>query len=112
MTSEATARAKKAWEQILTLVANGEPVPVGERPSTDARPEELRASLIVAAMALDELYETGSLRPDPRLRIVETMRNLLLVLDSLTPLPPGLLPAGDLSEVLDAIRAARRQSTL
>lgn len=112
MSSEAEDRAKRAWEHIFTLVATGQPLPAGRTPSTDASPEELRASLVVAAMALDELYETGVLLPDPQMRIKETMRNLLLVWDGLTPLPEGLLPAEDLTEVIDAIRTARKGTTL
>jgi len=112
MASEAEDRAKRAWERIFTLIATDQPVPFGPRPSTDATPEELRASLVVAAMALDELLETGTLQPDRRLRLIESMRNLLLVVDSLTPLPEGLVPPADLVEVVDAIRAARRESAL
>ncbi len=110
--SAAQARTKQAWERIFTRVANDWPVPTGTRPSTDANREELRASLLVAAMALDELYETGELRPDPQFRILESMRNLLLVLDSLTPLPDGWIPGADLTEVLTAIREARDDSAL
>lgn len=86
--------------------------PTGPRPRTDATPDELRASLVVAAMALDELLETGTLQPDPRLRLVESMRNLLLVLDSLTPLPEGFVPPADLAEVVTAIRTARGELSL
>lgn len=111
-TSAAQARTKRAWERIFTQVATDRPVPTGVKPSTDANREELRASVLVAAMALDELYETGELRPDPQFRILESMRNLLLVLDSLTPLPDGWVPAADLNEVLGAIRAARNDSSL
>lgn len=95
--SESELRVKKTWERLFTLVANGEPVPIGSKPSTDATPEELRASLMVAAMALDELFETGTLQPQLDARLVESMRNLLLVLDSLTPLPEGLVPSADLA---------------
>jgi hypothetical protein len=110
--SDAEDRTKHAWEHIFALVANDAPVPTGDGPSTDANPEELRASLITAAMALDELYETGTLQPDPKLRVLETMRNLLLVLDSVTPLPAGLVPPTDLIEVIEAIRAARQESSV
>lgn len=108
----AQTRVKKAWERIFNLHANKQPVPTGSRPSTDADREELRAALIVAALAFDELYETGQLRPDLQGRIVESMRNLLLVLDSLAPLPEGLVPSADLEEVVSAIRTARGTSTL
>lgn len=110
--SPAQVRTKQAWERIFTQVATDRPVATGTRPSTDATLEELRASVVVAAMALDELYETGELQPDAPLRILESMRNLLLVLDSLTPLPHGWIPAADLTEVLAAIRAARDDSAL
>ena len=99
----AELRAKKAWEQIFTWIAGGRLIPTGDRPSTDATPEELRGSLIVAAMALDEFLERGQLEP---WRIRQSMLNLLLVCDSLVPLPEGLLPAPDLREVLSALRAS------
>jgi hypothetical protein len=85
------------------LIAAARPIPTGARPSTDAVPEELRNSLIVAAMALDEFLERGQLEP---WRIRQSMLNLLLVCDSLVPLPQGLLPASDLQEVVNALRAA------
>jgi hypothetical protein len=100
-TDHAEDRAKRAWEQIFTLIAAARPIPTGARPSTDAAPEELRNSLIVAAMALDEFLERGQLEP---WRIRQSMLNLLLVCDSLVPLPQGLLPASDLQEVVNALR--------
>lgn len=104
MTTEADEtgqRAKLAWEKIFTMLTAGAPMPEGEQPSTDATPEELRNSLIVAALAFDELIEVGEL--DPR-RVKQSMLNLLLVCDSLVPLPEGLVPATDLQEVLSALR--------
>lgn len=41
---------------------------------------------------LGELYETGDLQPNQQWRIKESMRNLLHVWDSATPLRVGLGP--------------------
>jgi hypothetical protein len=99
----AELRAKKAWEQIFTWIAGGKLIPTGDRPSTDATPEELRGTLVIVAATLDALLEQGQLEPT---RIRQAMLSLLLVCDSLVPLPEGLLPTPDLREALSALRAS------
>jgi hypothetical protein len=103
ISDHAELRAKKAWEQIFTWIADGRLIPTGDRPSTEATPEELRGSLVIVAATLDALLEQGQLEPT---RIRQAMLNLLLVCDSLVPLPEGLLPSPDLREVLSALRAS------
>ncbi|WP_280336048.1 hypothetical protein [Nocardia wallacei] len=94
-------QAKKAWERIFTLLAHDQAVPTAANPRTDATPDELRHSLITAAAAFDELLETGQLEP---WRVEQSLGNLLLVVDSLTPLPEQIIETESLRAILVATR--------